>query len=267
MREQIVASVERQRTLLRDPEYREAMQTQQKMLLMRSNPDVARISTLTADQVDRLFEALADQALRQMESANVLWERAARPGKAAGAAAQVPGAAGRQRSGAQERARRGEVPGMAGIPGDDRRALGGCAPAHFAGKCRRAAGPDSREAADESAAGTKQGWRCSSWSATPPPRTPSEQGFHVSGNNALQAVHELAWSRWRRASGSSAKRWHACSQRSSQGASKKNTTPTCRCNACSCGGRAQREAGVFDQVQSSDGSFVGQTVTVAPASD
>ena len=59
MREQMQASMERQRTLLRDPEYREAMRAQQKMGLVRSNPNLARDLDLTAEQFDRLNEALA----------------------------------------------------------------------------------------------------------------------------------------------------------------------------------------------------------------
>lgn len=50
-REQMAASMERQRTLLKDPEYREALQTQQKMMLMRTSPEVARDLNLTADQL------------------------------------------------------------------------------------------------------------------------------------------------------------------------------------------------------------------------
>jgi hypothetical protein len=80
MREQMAASIERQRTLLKDPEYREAMQTQQKMLLMRSNPGIAKDLNLTADQVDRLFGALADQSLRAMDNMGV-WEEQPDPAK------------------------------------------------------------------------------------------------------------------------------------------------------------------------------------------
>jgi hypothetical protein len=80
MREHMAASIERQRTLLRDPEYREAMRTQQKMMLMRGNPDVAQDLNLTADQVDRLFGTLADQTLRSMDNMN-MWEEQSDPAK------------------------------------------------------------------------------------------------------------------------------------------------------------------------------------------
>ena len=76
LREQMNAAMERQRNLLRDPEYREALQTQQKIMLMQSNPDIARDLNLTADQVDRLFGALAEQSLRSMETVST-WEQQA----------------------------------------------------------------------------------------------------------------------------------------------------------------------------------------------
>ena len=68
MREQINASMERQRTLLKDPEYREAMRAQQRVMLMRAHPDVAKDLDLSAEQADRLFETLAEQSLRGMEN-------------------------------------------------------------------------------------------------------------------------------------------------------------------------------------------------------
>ncbi|MGH8238931.1 MAG: hypothetical protein ACREXP_18190, partial [Steroidobacteraceae bacterium] len=68
IREQMKASMERQRALLRDPDYREAMLAQQKMALRRSNPNVARDLDLTAEQVDRLFNTLAEQQMRAMEN-------------------------------------------------------------------------------------------------------------------------------------------------------------------------------------------------------
>jgi hypothetical protein len=80
MREHMAASMERQRTLLRDPDYREAMRTQQKMMLTRGNPDVAKDLNLTADQVDRLFGTLADQTLRSMDNVN-MWEEQTDPAK------------------------------------------------------------------------------------------------------------------------------------------------------------------------------------------
>jgi hypothetical protein len=73
MREQMQASMERQRTLLRDPEYREALRAQQKMGLVRSNPNLARDLDLTADQLDRLYDVLAEQSLRSMENTSPMW--------------------------------------------------------------------------------------------------------------------------------------------------------------------------------------------------
>lgn len=78
MLEQMNASMERQRALLRDPEYREAMIAQQKMMLTRSNPTVAKDLDLTSEQVDRLFGTLAEQALRMSENADrALWDEQA----------------------------------------------------------------------------------------------------------------------------------------------------------------------------------------------
>jgi hypothetical protein len=82
MREQLNESLERQRTLLKDPEYREAMRAQQKVMLMRSNPNVARDLELTSDQMDQLFGTLADQQLRGMENANAFqWSEQPDPAK------------------------------------------------------------------------------------------------------------------------------------------------------------------------------------------
>jgi len=69
MLQQMEASMERQRAMLRDPDYREAMLAQQKMGLMRGNPNVGRDLDLTAEQVDRLFTTLAEQQLLEIRRA------------------------------------------------------------------------------------------------------------------------------------------------------------------------------------------------------
>jgi hypothetical protein len=74
LREQMNAAMERQRNLLKDPEYREALQTQQKMMLKQQNPDVARDLNLTPEQVERLFGTLAEQSMRSMETLS-MWEQ------------------------------------------------------------------------------------------------------------------------------------------------------------------------------------------------
>lgn len=79
MRAQMVASFERQRALLRDPEYREAMVAQQKVMLMRMNPDIAKDLELTPDQMDRLYTTLGEQYVRQMEAQQYLWDVATDP--------------------------------------------------------------------------------------------------------------------------------------------------------------------------------------------
>jgi PAS domain-containing protein len=73
VREQMQASMERHRTLMRDPEYREAMRAQQKMNLVRSNPNLARDLDMTAEQLDRLYDVLAEQSLRAMENNGPIW--------------------------------------------------------------------------------------------------------------------------------------------------------------------------------------------------
>jgi hypothetical protein len=81
LRERMNAAVERQRTLLRDPEYRDAMLSQQKMMLARANPDLAKDLNLTADQADRLFSTLAEQAVRGMDNVS-MWEEQSDPARA-----------------------------------------------------------------------------------------------------------------------------------------------------------------------------------------
>ena len=68
VREQIKQSMERQAALMRDPEYREAMLSQQKLAMRQSNPNLARDLDLTSEQADRLFGTLAEQQMRQMEN-------------------------------------------------------------------------------------------------------------------------------------------------------------------------------------------------------
>jgi len=68
MREQIKQSMERQAALMRDPEYREAMLSQQKLAMRQSNPNLARDLGLSSEQADRLFGTLAEQQMRQMEN-------------------------------------------------------------------------------------------------------------------------------------------------------------------------------------------------------
>ena len=72
MRARMIASVERQRALLHDPEYREAMVAQQKVMLMRMNPDIAKDLELTPEQMDRLYTTLGEQYVRQMETQEYL---------------------------------------------------------------------------------------------------------------------------------------------------------------------------------------------------
>jgi hypothetical protein len=79
MRKQMLASFERQRALLRDPEYREAMVAQQKIMLMRMNPDIARDLELSPEQMDRLYTTMGEQYVRRMESQEYLGDLATDP--------------------------------------------------------------------------------------------------------------------------------------------------------------------------------------------
>ena len=57
---------DRTRKLLQDPEYREAMRMQQKVMLPDRYPDLAAALHLTPEQQDKLLDVLADQQMRQM---------------------------------------------------------------------------------------------------------------------------------------------------------------------------------------------------------
>lgn len=61
-------NIERQRALLQNPEYREAMKAQQKMMLARTYSDLDKELELDPEQFDQLLSLLTDQQLRQMEN-------------------------------------------------------------------------------------------------------------------------------------------------------------------------------------------------------
>lgn len=60
-------NVERERALLRDPEYREAMRAQHKAMLPNMYPDLEQELELSAEQADGLMNLLAEHQLQQME--------------------------------------------------------------------------------------------------------------------------------------------------------------------------------------------------------
>lgn len=72
-------SMERQRALFRDPEYREAMRLQQKAMLPSMYPDLAAELELTADETDALMSLLADQQVRSLERDRPFFEGQADP--------------------------------------------------------------------------------------------------------------------------------------------------------------------------------------------
>jgi hypothetical protein len=67
-------SRERQRQLMQDPEYREAMRVQQRANVGRQYPGVGRELGLTPEQTEQLFDVLAEQQVRANEQAQLLWE-------------------------------------------------------------------------------------------------------------------------------------------------------------------------------------------------
>ncbi|HEY8539512.1 MAG TPA: hypothetical protein VIL28_11645 [Steroidobacteraceae bacterium] len=58
---------ERQQRLLKDPEYRALMRDQQKLAMQRMYGDINLFLDLTPEEIDRLMDVLAEQALRNME--------------------------------------------------------------------------------------------------------------------------------------------------------------------------------------------------------
>lgn len=65
------AAFQRMRDMLKDPEYRAAMQQQHRMSMRHAYPDVATALALTPQQTDDFFELLAAQQLRAMETARL----------------------------------------------------------------------------------------------------------------------------------------------------------------------------------------------------
>lgn len=65
---------ERQRQLMQDPDYREAVRVQQRSAMTRQYPGVARELGLTQDQAEQLFDLLSEQQMRNNEQAELLWD-------------------------------------------------------------------------------------------------------------------------------------------------------------------------------------------------
>lgn len=65
---------ERQRQLMQDPEYREAMRVQTRGNLSRQYPGVVQELGLDAQQADEFFDLLADQQLRANDQMQPMWE-------------------------------------------------------------------------------------------------------------------------------------------------------------------------------------------------
>lgn len=65
---------ERQRQLMQDPEYREALRVQHRSNLSRQYPGLAEELGLSPEQTDQLFNLLADQQLRHNDQAEPMWD-------------------------------------------------------------------------------------------------------------------------------------------------------------------------------------------------
>jgi hypothetical protein len=65
---------ERQRQLMQDPEYREAMRLQSRSNLARQYPGVIQELGLDSQQAEEFFNMLADQQMRSTEEMEPLWE-------------------------------------------------------------------------------------------------------------------------------------------------------------------------------------------------
>lgn len=80
---QMQEHMERQRALMRDPEYREALRVQHRMAFVRSNPDLVEELGLTSEQADQFFSLMAEQTLRNMDQSQAMtYEQAADPATA-----------------------------------------------------------------------------------------------------------------------------------------------------------------------------------------
>lgn len=76
---QMRAHMERERALLNDPEYREAMLLQHKAMLPHQYPDLAAELQLSAEETDRFMSLLADQQLRSREVFGIPFDPSATP--------------------------------------------------------------------------------------------------------------------------------------------------------------------------------------------
>lgn len=67
MRQVRARMMQRERELMNDPEYREAMRTQQRMGLTQMHPDLAAELGVSPQEANRLLDLLAEQQLRSMQ--------------------------------------------------------------------------------------------------------------------------------------------------------------------------------------------------------
>jgi len=65
---------ERQRQLMQDPEYREALRIQQRSNMNRQYPGLAQELGITTEQTEQLFDLLVEQQMRNSEQNDSMWD-------------------------------------------------------------------------------------------------------------------------------------------------------------------------------------------------
>lgn len=88
VRERIRAHMEQRREMMKQPQYREAMRTQARLDMRRNYPGLMQELQMTREEVDGLFDLLADQQVRSMEESESMFLQGDQPDEAQVRAAQ-----------------------------------------------------------------------------------------------------------------------------------------------------------------------------------
>jgi hypothetical protein len=72
MRQRVQANFEQQQNMLKDPEYRELMRSQQKLGMKRMYGDMETMLGLSKDEAERVLDVLAEHQLRSMEQRPIM---------------------------------------------------------------------------------------------------------------------------------------------------------------------------------------------------
>ena len=216
------------------------MHAQQKMMLMRSNPNVARDLDLTPEQVDRLFGTLAEQSLRWhgKHGRGAVGASIGRPAKDAGDAPQ-----GARSS--RTRTKRSSRPRSAKRSTANGRNTRATAPARWeATRCApRSRMPAcrwtrvSRSRLHENPAGAAESWSSNGWRSTlRAVQAPRARRVHL--QRELRSERRVADARIRSSHMAQTQRRQRDSAgartdaRSSSRSSRTSRTRSCRCSAC-----------------------------------